>query len=95
MINLNAELFEALVGKRLSATMQAGSETWLVDSVSRRKGHSARADQPFDVYFSAPAGKAALQGMVQATLPDGEAIEFFVVPVGATADAVTYEAVFN
>jgi hypothetical protein len=54
-----------------------------------------RADQPFNVYLSAPANNNRLQGMRRGVLPDGEAIEFFAVPVGASQDAVSFEVVFN
>jgi len=95
MINLNAAFFEALIGQPVSIRVRDEAEAWVVDSVTRRTGHSARTDQPFDVYFSAPPGRAPQQGLMRATTAGDEVVEFFAVPIAATADAVTYEAVFN
>jgi len=95
MVTLNAELFESLLGKRLSVDAGGGVEMWSVDSVTRREQHAARADQPFNVYLTAPASNNRLQGMRRGVLPDGEAIDFFAVPIGATREGVSYEIVFN
>ncbi len=95
MVTLTADLFESLLGKRLSVDAPGGVEMWTIDSVTRRAQHAARADQPFNVYLTAPATNDRLQGMRRGVLPDGEAIDFFAVPIGATADGVNYEIVFN
>lgn len=95
MVTLNAELFESLLGKRLSVDANGGVEMWAVDSVTRRVHHAARDDQPFTVYLTAPADNNRQQGMRRGVLPNGEAIDFFAVPVGATAAGVSYEVIFN
>ena len=95
MVTLNAELFESLLGKRLSVDAGGSVEMWSVDSVTRRAAHGARADQPFNVYLTAPASNDRQQGMRRGVLPDGEAIDFFAVPIAASHDSVSYEVVFN
>ncbi len=95
MTTLNAELFESLLGKRLSVDVDGGVEMWSVDGVTRRERHAVRDDQPFNVYLSAPAGNDRRQGLRRAVLPDGEAIDFFAVPIAATRDGVSYEVIFN
>ena len=95
MTNVTAELFESLVDQRITVTTSIGAEQWHLTEVKRRNAHSLRGDQPFSLYFSAPASNARQQGMHACVLPDGETLEFFAVPIGATADSVAYEVIFN
>lgn len=95
MIIPTADLFEALVGQDINVSIASGTESWRVVSVKRREQHSLRTDQPFNVYLSAPASNDRRQGTRSSTLPNGESLEFFGVPVSATKDAISYELVFN
>jgi hypothetical protein len=95
MIHATAELFESLIGHDIAVTTAGGSEPWRVASVKRREQHGLRSDQPFNVYLTAPAGDGLGQGTRQCTLPTGEVLEFFAVPIAATKDGVSYELVFN
>ncbi len=95
MTALTADLFESLVGQRITVTTTAGLEIWRVDSVKRREPHALRADPPFNVYLAAPPGNDRKQGLRAVALPDGSAVEFFAVPVSASKDEVMYEVIFN
>lgn len=95
MINATAELFESLIGQDIAIATPGGSEPWRVERVKRREQHSLRSDQPFNVYLTAPTSNGHAQGIRQSTLPNGETLEFFAVPIAATKDGVSYELVFN
>ncbi len=95
MINATADLFESLVGQDITVSIVNGTESWRVVSVKRREQHSLRADQPFNAYLAAPLSNDRRQGIRSSTLPNGETIEFFGVPISVSKDAVTYELIFN
>lgn len=98
MINPTAELFESLIGQDIKvavADATDGAELWRVVSVARRDAHALRDDQPFNLYLAAPVTNDRQQGMRACVLPTGETIDLFVVPIAATADAVSFESVFN
>ena len=95
MTQPTADLFESLVDQSINVTTARGSEAWRVTGVQRREAHALRSDQPFNVYLLAPAANDRQQGMRVSTLPNGDAFEFFGVPVSATAEGVAYELVFN
>lgn len=95
MAELSAELFESLLGKRISIDAAGVVEMWSIDAVKRRESHALRSDQPFNLYLSAPVNNNRMQGMRRGVLPDGDPIEFFAVPIGASKDAVSYEVIFN
>lgn len=95
MINATADLFESLIGQDIEIAAATGAEHWRVVSVKRGQAHALRGDQPFNVYLTAPASNDRKQGMRSAQTPDGEAFEFFAVPLAASTDGVTYELVFN
>lgn len=95
MLTLNAEFFESLVGKKLAYNNPNAVEIWQVTRVTRRELHQLRQDQPFNVYLAAPAGNDRAQGVKRLVLPDDQTVELFAVPIGATADAVSYEVIFN
>lgn len=95
MTQPTADLFESLVDQSIVVTTANGSESWRVTSVTRREAHALRGDQPFNVYLSAPVSNDRRQGMRVSTLPNGEAFEFFGVPVSVSPDGVAYELVFN
>lgn len=95
MINATAELFESLLGQDITVNTAGGSERWRVTSVKRREAHTLRSDQPFSLYLSAPADNDRKQGMRACVLPGGEAMDFFAVPISATADSIAYEVIFN
>lgn len=93
---LTAQRFEAEVGQMLYVSTDAGEEQWRIERVERREAHALRADQPFNLYLSAPATRAnRAQGMRRARLADGEPFEFFAVPIAATASAISFEVIFN
>lgn len=95
MIHPTADLFESLVDQSIVVSIANGTESWRVTGVTRRQPHALRSDQPFNVYLLAPISNDRRQGMRSSALPDGEAFEFFGVPVSASADGVAYELVFN
>ena len=95
MTNATAELFETLVGQNITVTTVSGTELWHLTGVKRHDVHSLRSDQPFNLYLSAPASNAREQGLRAFALPGGESLEFFAVPISATADSVAYEVIFN
>ena len=95
MINPTADLFESLIGQDISVATVSGPEAWRVVSVKRGQAHALRGDQPFNVYLTAPASNDRKQGIRSAQTPDGEALEFFAVPLSAGYDGVSYELVFN
>ena len=95
MTQPTADLFESIVDQSIAVATAAGNENWRVTSVSRGKAHHLRSDQPFTLYLLAPASDARQQGMRASTLPNGDAFEFFGVPISASADGVVYEVIFN
>ena len=95
MINPTAEFFESLIGQDLKVAGANGAELWRVVSVTRHRAHALRSDQPFNLYFDAPASNDRKQGIRSCVLPGGETMDLFVVPIAATADAVSFETVFN
>lgn len=95
MIKPNAAFFESLVALDITVAAAHGSELWRVDSVRRGQTHELRGDQPFNVYLTAPASNDRKQGIRAARTAEGEAFEFFAVPVAASNDGVSYEVVFN
>ena len=95
MINPTADLFESLIGQDIKVAAAHGAELWRVVSVRRSQAHALRSDQPFNVYLTAPASNDRKQGIRSAQTRDGEALEFFAVPLAATADGVSYEVIFN
>jgi len=60
-----------------------------------RDGAPPAKRSPFNLYLLAPATNARQQGMRTSTLPNGDAFEFFGVPISASADGVVYEVIFN
>ncbi len=95
MIKPTAELFESIIGQDIQVATSNGAELWRVVSVARRNAHALRDDQPFNLYLAAPAANDRQQGIRTCVLPSGEAMDLFVVPIAATADAVSFESVFN
>lgn len=95
MINPTAELFESLIGQDIKVAAAHGPELWRVVSVKRGEAHALRSDQPFNVYLTAPPSNDRKQGIRSAHAPEGEALEFFGVPLSASNDGVSYELVFN
>ena len=95
MINPTADLFESLIGQDIKVAAAHGAELWRVVSVRRSQAHALRSDQPFNVYLTAPASNDRKQGIRSAHTPDGEAFEFFGVPLSAGTNGVSYELVFN
>ncbi len=94
--SLTAERFEALVNQSLTVIAPGGVEAWRVVDVKRKPAHSLRADQPFNVYLSAPpSANNRAQGMRRAKFADGETFEFFAVPIAATATEISFEVIFN
>ncbi len=94
-MDITAALFESLLGHDIEITAAHGTERWRVDKVIRRTAHHARVGIPFDVYLTAPAHNDRQQGLRSVTLPSGDALEFFAVPIAATPNSVSYEVIFN
>lgn len=94
-LEITAALFESLLGHDIEITAAHGAERWRVDKVIRRAAHHARVGTPFDVYLTAPAHNDRQQGLRTVTLPSGDALEFFAVPIAATSASVSYEVIFN
>ena len=95
MTQPTADLFESLVDQSVAVATAGGNENWSVTSVSRGTAHHLRSDTPFNLYLLAPATNARQRGMRTSTLPNGDAFEFFGVPISASADGVVYEVIFN
>ncbi len=95
MTQPTADLFESLVDQSIVVTTATGLESWRVTHVQRHAAHALRNDQPFTVTLLAPAENDRQQGMRACTLPGGQAIDLFAVPIAATKDSVSYELVFN
>ena len=95
MTHTTVDLFESLIGQDLTVAAANGAEPWRVVSVKRGQAHALRSDQPFNVYLTAPASCDRKQGIRSAHMPDGEALEFFAVPISATNEALTFEVIFN
>ena len=95
MTNATADLFESIVGQDIKVAAANGAELWRVVNVTRRSAHSLRDDQPFNLYLAAPATNDRQQGIRTCVLPNGATMDLFVVPIAATADAVSFESVFN
>lgn len=94
-LKLTAELFEPLIGSTVTIVSDSYEELWRVTKVERRASHSLR-EVPFNLYLDAPATpQNRAQGMRRARLPSGEAFDFFVVPVAASAGVISLEAIFN
>ena len=89
------ELFESAVGQTITVPGAQGPEQWRVDSVKPLKQHALRTDQPFAALLSAPAGTSPQQGMRTAVFPGDASLDLFAVPLGATAEGVSYEVTFN
>ncbi len=56
--------------------------------------HAAGGRQPFRLHFTGPAPMLS-QAIYPLTLPSGEALELFLVPIGTTEGGFLYEAIFN
>jgi hypothetical protein len=95
-VTLTAELFESIVDKSLAVVKGNAIENWRVVRVERRAEHALRADQPFNVYLSAPAtAQNRAQGVRRARFDNGDEFEFFAVPIAANANEISFEVIFN
>jgi hypothetical protein len=63
--------------------------------VTALKGGLPEGRKPFSVVLRGPAHPLLPQGMYDFEHPLHGVISIFIVPVGADADGVTYEAVFS
>ena len=85
------ERFDPLVG----APLTTPDDLALTLAAVRRLGVSGGPrEEPFALELTAPP-PVRPQGIVRLHHPDLGTLEVFLVPTGATPDAVTYEAVFN
>jgi hypothetical protein len=95
-VTLTAELFESIVDKSLAVVKGDATEHWRVVRVERRAEHALRADQPFNVYLTAPVTpENRAQGIRRARFDSGEEFEFFAVPIAATSSEISFEVIFN
>lgn len=94
-LQLTADLFEPLVGSTVTIVSDSHEELWRVTKVDRRASHSLR-EAPFNLYFDAPVTpQNRAQGIRRARLPSGEEFDLFVVPIAASANEISLEAIFN
>ncbi len=85
---------QAYIGKRITVDVEGGIELWLIESLRLLPSHGLRRD-PFALYLVAPETNVAVQGARHSVLPNGEAFDFFAVPIGKRNGEVTYEVIFN
>ncbi len=96
LTTLTAERFESIIGQHITMLAAHGDESWRVTEVKRREAHGLRADQPFNLYLTAPANAGnRAQGLRSGRFENGDAFEVFVVPIAAKNDEITFEVIFN
>jgi hypothetical protein len=88
--SLTADDFEPCRGERFTVGAVAVTLA-AVDRMGRRSGHR----DPFSLLFRGPAAPVLPQGGYQLEHQALGRLELFLVPIGADADAVTYEAIFT
>jgi hypothetical protein len=90
---VTVESFSPLVGGTL---MNESGPLMLIEaSVLSAPPHVAGGRQPFRLHFAGPAPMLP-QAIYPLTLPSGEALELFLVPIGAIQGGeFLYEAIFN
>ena len=92
----NAQLFETLQGQRFE--LRAEEEgPWAAEliRVSRSLGEPYGGREPFSLLFRGPVSPVLPQRIYQVSGAALTAIDIFLVPVGASASGVEYEAVFS
>jgi hypothetical protein len=90
---VTVESFSPLVGGML---MSGNIPLMLIEaSVLSAPAHVAGGRQPFRLQFAGPAPMLP-QAIYPLTLPSGEVLELFLVPIGAVQnDEFLYEAIFH
>lgn len=95
---LTVETFEPHVGTSFWVEFPNGGkvELRLTRAAKVMESEAARLPRhPFSLYFIGPKSYLLEQQIYRVTHPEMEALEIFLVPVGADAQAYQYEAVFT
>lgn len=95
---LTVESFEPHVGSSFWVEFSSGGkvELRLVRAAKVMESEAARLDRhPFSLFFVGPKSYLLQQQTYHLTHPSMEAMDIFIVPVGADAQTYQYEAVFT
>jgi len=94
---LTADDFDPLVESSFTLHDGSGVELPLtLASVRRANSNAARVNRaPFVLLFNSPPGRVLPQRIYAISHAKMGTLEIFIVPVGADADHVEYEAVFG
>ncbi|BDI33579.1 hypothetical protein CCAX7_56300 [Capsulimonas corticalis] len=91
-----AEDFSPLLNTEFSiATDDGGSAQVTLSDVKSVGVAMANARQPFVLTFTGTPGLVLPQRIYRISHPGVNDIEIFIVPIAATAQATTYEAIFS
>ena len=93
---LTVQRFEPLQGQRFELRTEHEGP-WAADliKVGRSGGPAFGGREPFTLLFRGPAQPLLPQSIYQVSSAALAAVDIFLVPIGATAEGVNYEAVFS
>jgi hypothetical protein len=77
------------------ASRGQGMALQLTSATPSRRAASGTSRAGFSLLFRAPVAFGVAQGTFRVVHPRLGALDIFLVPVGATAETVEFEAVFN
>jgi uncharacterized protein DUF6916 len=95
---VTAETFQPLVGSSFWVEFPTGGKVELRLTRAAKVMESEAAQlkrHPFSLYFVGPKSYRLPQQIYHVTHPELEALDIFLVPVGADAETYQYEAVFT
>ena len=79
----------------LRVVLAVGEVALTVKSTHALPPHPLRATPPFSVILQGPRDKALPQGTYAIEHPSRGRLDLFLVPIGQSAAAIDYEAIFN
>jgi hypothetical protein len=91
------DTFTAVLGRRFTLALgeDAALELELVEASLRGVGADNAARDPFGLVFTGPPAPQLPQGNYHLAQDAIGEFDLFIVPIGADAEAVRYEAIFS